>query len=375
MPDGTTPDGASYWDPSVLRTELDRLFYRNWLCVGREEELARPGDFVTREVGLESVLLVRATDGRARGFYNLCRHRGTRLVEMSHGEAARSFLCPYHAWSYDLEGRLIGAPHMPGTEEFDRAEYGLHPVRVASAGGFLWANLDPGGPDFATALGPFLAKFERLPLADLRRGAHQEYEVEANWKILVENFSECYHCAPVHPGLNRITPYLSGANDATFHPPRGRSLFAGGYMELTRDYQSMTRTGYTDRPRLPGVRAEDARRIYYYVVFPNLFFSLHPDYLMVHRCWPVSPTHSRVENDFYFAPATVAAPGFDPSDAVGMWDEINRQDWHVCELAQAGMSSRAWTGGRYSSKETLVRDFDAFVREELARGASPRQRR
>jgi glycine betaine catabolism A len=362
-----TPDGPVYWDPTVLRTELERFFYRNWLCIGREEQLPGPGDFFTRRIGRESVLVVRAPGGEVRGYYNLCRHRGTRVVVEESGRGAHSFICPYHSWSYDLQGRLISALHMNGQERFDRADYGLHPIRVDIWGGFVWANLEAEGPGLSESLGPFFARFERFPLADLRLGARKEYEVEANWKVLVENFSECYHCAPVHPNLNRITPYLSGANDASFHPAAGRSLFSGGFMTFAKDYQSMTRTGYTNRPRLPGMTPEDLQRVYYYVVFPNLFFSLHPDYLMIHRCWPASPTRSRVENEFYFPADTVAAPGFDPSDAVDLWDEINRQDWAVCELAQEGSGSRAWKGGRYSDKEELVRDFDEFVADELRR--------
>jgi len=365
---GRTPDGSVYWDPAVWTTELDRLFYRRWLCVGREEQIPETGDFLARTIGREHLLFVRAPAGDVRGFYNLCRHRGTRIVLAPEGKGAHSFICPYHAWSYDLTGRLVGARHMDGEEGFDRTEFGLHPIRVATWGGFLWANLEPDAPPLAGALGPFFDRFARFSLADLRRGGHREYEVEANWKIVVENFSECYHCAPVHPSLNRLTPYLSGGNDATFRRADGPpSPCAGGFMEFARDFQSMTRTGYTQRPRLPGTTDEDARRVYYYVVFPNLFFSLHPDYLMIHRVWPVSPTHSRIENEFYFAPEAMAAPAFDPSDAIDLWDEINRQDWTVCELAQEGMGSRAWTGGVYSDRESLVRDFDEFLADELQR--------
>jgi Rieske 2Fe-2S family protein len=358
-----------YWDPSLLATELEALFYRNWLCVAREEELAHPGDFLTRKIGTESVVFVREPGGSVRGFYNVCRHRGTRVVSEPDGTGRHSFVCPYHSWTYDLNGRLLAARHMDGQPEFDRADHGLLPVRVDSWGGFVWTCLDAEGPSLGASLGSFFDRFARFPLADLRRGARQEYEVEANWKVLVENFSECYHCAPVHPNLNRLTPYLSGENDASFHPKEGRSLFAGGFMTFTKDYQSMTRSGYTSRPMLPGTSPEDRRRVYYYVVFPNMFFSLHPDFLMVHRCWPTSVSHSRIENEFYFPRAVVESAGFDPSDATDLWDEINRQDWNVCELAQEGTGSRAWKGGRYSDRERMVRDFDAFVAEELARRA------
>jgi glycine betaine catabolism A len=362
-----TPDGRVYWDSRLLDTELERLFYRNWLCVGRQEQLPRKGDFITRQIGRESVLLVRGADGQLRGFYNLCRHRGTRVVTEPAGTGAHSFICPYHAWTYALDGRLIGALHMNAQDDFDRKQHGLHPIRVDTWGGFLWVNLEPTGPTLRDSLGPFFERFERFPLSDLRLGGHQEYEVEANWKILVENFSECYHCAPVHPSLNRLTPYTSGENDAWFLGPNGPSLFSGGFMEFAKDYRSMTRSGYTKRPLVPGMTAEDRKRVYYYVVFPNLFFSLHPDYLMIHRSWPTSPSHSRIENEFYFTPEAMASKEFDPSDAIDLWNEINLQDWAVCALAQQGTGSRAWKGGRYSDRETLVRDFDSFVTQELAR--------
>jgi glycine betaine catabolism A len=375
----TTPEGRLYWDDAVLRTELERFYYRRWLMIAREEELPAPGDFVTRAIGGENVLIVRSESGRIGGFYNLCRHRGTRVELEAQGAGAHSFICPYHAWSYGLDGRLLGAPHMRGQPDFDPAGSGLPPVRVDTWGGFVWANLEPAGPDLHEVLGPFFDRFERFPLAELRRGARQEYEVDANWKILVENFSECYHCAPVHPALNRLTPATSGHNDARFLDDSGRGRFAGGYMEFARDYQSMTRTGYTRRPLLRGMTGVDRRRIYYYVLFPNTFFSLDPDYLMIHRVWPASPTHSRIENEFYFAPEAIAAEGFDPSDAVEMWDEINRQDWKVCELAQEGTGSRAWKGGRYSDQEELVRDFDGFVTQQLtgstAGSGTPESRR
>jgi glycine betaine catabolism A len=369
---GRTPDGSAYWDPTGFAVELEFLFGRHWLCVGREEEWAEPGDFVTRSIGGEGLLFVRDAAGQLRGFHNLCRHRGTRVVPEASGRGRRTFVCPYHAWTYDWTGRLVAARHMEPREGFDRSEYGLYPVRVESWEGFVFANLDERAPALPEGLGPFFERFRRYAFRDLVRGARREYEVEANWKVVVENFSECYHCAPVHPNLNRITPYTTGANDLTFHPAEGRSLAAGGYMNFAGDYQSMTRSGYTSRPPLPGATDEDRTRVYYYVVFPNLFFSLHPDYLMIHRVWPVSPSHSRVENEFYFPGDVARRPDFDPSDAVDVWDEINRQDWNVCELAQAGAASRRWTGGPYSDRESMVRDFDEFVAEELARTARDR---
>jgi Rieske 2Fe-2S family protein len=362
---GTTPDGHVFWDEGVLRTELDRFYYRNWLLVGREEQIPKTGDYLTRTIGTEGIMLLRDKEGQVRGFQNVCRHRGTQLLEQPSGSGLRSIVCPYHAWTYGLDGRLNGAGHMQAVQGFRKEDNGLFPVRVESAAGFLWANLDPGAAPLRSQLGSFLDRVERFPLAQLRAGPTHTYTIEANWKLLVENYSECYHCAPIHPELNRITPYLTGDNDAFF--TQGKGQFSGGYQTFAGDYTSMTMTGYTRRPPLPGMSEEDRKRIYYYVLWPNTFFSLHPDYLMVHTAWPISPGRSRVENGFYFDPEVMTKPDFDPSDATGVWDIINRQDWHVCELAQKGTQTRNWHGGRYSEQETLVWDFDAYYQDRMAR--------
>jgi len=360
-----TPAGPFYTDESVFRKEIEAFFYRSWLNVAREEAIPDPGDFVTREIGDESMILVRGTDGRVRAFYNVCRHRGTRLVEEAEGHKLRSIVCPYHGWTYSPEGSLVGAPHTDDIVDFRREDQGLVPIRVEPWGGFLWVNLEPSAPPISEDLGRFFAKFDRFPLCELRLASRQTYDVRANWKILVENYQECYHCAPIHPDLNRITPYFSGeVHDYFVDGPR-MTPFSGGYMEFAKDFESMTWSGYTKRPPLKGMTDVDRRRIYYYAIFPNLFFSLHPDFLMVHRTWPHATDRSTVECEFYFDVAAMAAPDFDPSDAVELWDLINRQDWAVCEREMKGVRSRSFKGGRYSEQEPQVYDFDEYVRLRL----------
>jgi Rieske 2Fe-2S family protein len=361
----TTPEGSIYWREDRFQQEMDRLYFHNWLNIAPEHRIARPGDYLTRSLGAENLLLVRDTEGELRGFYNVCRHRGTRLIERPDGSDLTAIVCPYHAWTYSLDGRLIGAPQTRELTDFDRKDFGLYPIQVGTWGGFVWANLDPAAPPLRHALGEFFDRYERFSIGALQLGAARTYEVGANWKLLVENYSECYHCAPVHPELNRITPYFTGENDAHFITAGPKRRFAGGYMTFAGDYTSMVRSGYTRRPPLRGMTEEDRKRVSYHVVFPNLFFSLHPDYLMIHRTWPISPVRSIVENEFYFDPTTMALPDFDPSDAVELWDEINRQDWKVCELAQQGTRSRIWSGGRYSGQESMVCDFDLFVRDQM----------
>jgi Rieske 2Fe-2S family protein len=361
----STPPGTIFWDEPTFQAEMDRLFYRNWLNVGHESQIPNAGDFFTRRIGVESVVFMRGADGAARGFYNVCRHRGTRLLEAPTGSGLTAIVCPYHSWKYGLDGRLLGAPHTQDVVNFQKEEFGLNPVRLEKWGGFLWANLDPTARPLHEEYGSFFQQMGQYPIAELRFGARRVYEVEANWKIIIENYSECYHCAPVHPELNRLTPYLSGDNDRHFLEGEKRSKVNGGYMTFAKDYTSMTRTGYTRRPILRGMTDFDRTRVQYHTLFPNTFFSLHPDYLMLHRGWPITPHHTLVECEFYFEPAAVEQPDFDPSDAVDLWDEINRQDWKVCELAQEGSHSRSWRGGRYSDQESLVYDFDAFYRDQM----------
>jgi len=360
-----TPPGTFYTDDRIFQRELEEFYGTSWLNVGRESQVSQPGDFFTREIGGESVLVVRGTDGTPRAFYNVCRHRGTRLVEDPEGAKLRTIVCPYHGWTYSSEGRLVGAPHTDSLVDFDKDASGLYGIRLETWGGFVWVNLDPEATSLRDHLSPFFAKFDRFPLGKLRLASRKTYEVEANWKILVENYQECYHCAPVHPDLNRITPYFSGEVHDYFIDGASRAPFSGGWMEFAKDYASMTWSGYTSRPPLEGMTEEDRRRVYYYAVFPNLFFSLHPDFLMIHRTWPVTPTHSRVECEFFFDPATMERAGFDASDAVELWDLINRQDWAVCTRSQKGMGSRIWKGGRYSDQEPQVYDFDRYVMERL----------
>ena len=360
-----TPPGSIYSDEGIFRKEMEKLFLRQWLNVGHMTQIPNPGDFFTRDIGTESVLFIRGNDGNVRGFYNVCRHRGTRIVMDDHGEKLRSVVCPYHAWAYSTEGNLVGAPHMDGIEDFDKDDFSLYPVKTEVWCGFIWASLDPKARPLKEQIRELVKKVERWDLANLRLGAKRVYEVDANWKILTENYSECYHCAPIHPGLNRVTPYFTGDNDAWMARGKIRKGVNGGFQTFAGDYTSMTVTGYTKRPPLKGMTEDDRKRIYYWVVFPNMFFSVHPDYLMIHRDWPKSPTHSTIECEWYFDPDTMAREDFDPSDAVDMWDEINRQDWAICTQTQLGVRSKAWAGGRFSTQEPLVYDLDKYYMETM----------
>jgi len=347
-------------DDKVYREEWEHIFSHSWLCVGRAEDLPEVGSFVLRDIGDESIISVRGSDHQIRSFYNVCRHRGSRVLEESSGKVA-SIKCPYHSWTYSIEGGLIGAPHTDDLTNFNKKSYSLLPIKCETWGGFVFVNFDDHAPPVKEHLKPLVQKFANLPLDTLKRGGRIEYDVAANWKIICENYSECYHCPTIHPELNKITYYRTSYNFAFLMDEESKGAISGGWMELSDGVDSMTLTGKTKRPPIKGTAKEDMRRIYYFLVFPSMFFSLHQDYLLVHTVHPRDPTHSKVVCEWYFEPETMARPDFDPNDAIKMWDLINRQDWHVCELTQKGVKSRAFAPGRYTSLEGTVHDFDEYI--------------
>jgi Rieske 2Fe-2S family protein len=354
-----------FHDPDVFAFEQARWFATTWLCVGREEDIAVPGTYLLARVAGEGVIVVRGRDGTARAFNNVCRHRGSTLLDEPADGAGSGKLvriqCPYHAWIYDLDGSLKRAPHTDEIEDFAAADNGLFPVRLETWAGFLFVNLDADAEPLADYLADLPAAVERYPIAGLRRARRIEYDVAANWKVIGENYSECYHCPGVHPQLNRLSPYDRGRNLESTGP------WAGGWMELIDAADTMSVDGASHgRPPLAGIGDENTRRVYYIVLWPNLLLSLHPDYVMSHQVWPVDAERSRVVCEWLFDPATMARADFDPSDAVEFWDLTNRQDWAVCERQQEGTRSRAYVPGRYSLMEDMVHAFDLMVADRYA---------
>lgn len=360
LEEATTLPGRYYRDPAIFALELQSIFTTMWLCIGREEDVAAPGDFLTRAIGNESVLVVRDGEGRVNAFHNVCRHRGSRLVTEPAGGGLVRLQCPYHSWTYGLDGTLRSAPHMEDARRFDKASFGLNRVRIETWDGFLFINFSNDAPALADHLAEMGTRFAHYRMATLKRGKRIRYTVRANWKILAENYSECYHCFLIHPELNKVSHYLSGSIDLI------NQAAVGGWMDLREeDYQTMTLSGRTQRPPFPWLPAGERRKIHYYIVYPNLLLSLHPDYVMTHQVWPVAPDRCEIINDYLFDPAEVAKAGFDPSDASDFWDLTNKQDWRACELTQQGIASGGYDRGRLSTLEWMVHVFDNFVADRL----------
>ncbi len=348
-----TPPGRYYHDAAVFDREMEHLFARSWLCAGHVSRLAAAGDYFVVDLGADSILLVADADATPRAFHNVCRHRGSRLVDGSGGRC-KSFGCPYHAWRYGLDGRLQAAPDMQDTPGFDRKDWPLRSVRLERFEGLLFINLDDNAPPVAEVYADFpdMSRFSTTSL--VRMGRHA-YDVAANWKLICENYNECYHCALAHPQLHRIS--VEAGLEGFDH--RGRH-YTGGPMRLKAGFTSATTTGTSDRGPLPGIADADRDLVYYFNLYPNLLYSLAPDYVMTHYLWPTGPGSVRIETEWFFSPDQVAQPGFDAADAVDFWDTTNRQDWRLCENAQKGLGSRGHRPGRYQAGEQCVHDFDRW---------------
>ncbi|CAN5484365.1 aromatic ring-hydroxylating dioxygenase subunit alpha [soil metagenome] len=352
--------------PEVFAEEQAKVFARQWVCVGHQSQLPKAGDYFVHEVAGESLIIVRDKSGGVRGHYNVCRHRGTRLCEEATGHAA-AIQCPYHAWTYRLDGRLLAAPHMDAVPGFDKGDFSLQAVNLSLWEGFIFVRLADEPTALAEVFAPLAGKFSHWNLPQLRSARRITYDVRANWKLVFQNYSECYHCPGVHPALARVSPYDSAENDLCEGP------FLGGFMDIAKG-ASLTISGNACARPVGKIRDADQSRVFYYSIFPNLLLSLHPDYVMVHQIWPQSPERTLIECDWFFHPDAAGAtdPGYNPDDAIEFWDITNRQDWHVCELSQQGIASLAYRPGPYSPRESIPAAWDReYLRVMASEGDAP----
>jgi Rieske 2Fe-2S family protein len=359
-----------YRSAEVFKVEKERIFCREWVAVCREEELPAPGDYLVLDVLGESVLLVRNREHRIRAFYNVCRHRGSRLCRTPAQTAAmrvllpggisgrRMIVCPYHQWSYDLDGALIAAPHLSAAAGFNKQDFHLYPVGVDSWGGFVFLNLSPAeAKPLAAGLGGIPERLQRYPLGELRIGATIRYEVAANWKIICENYNECYHCAGVHPELCALVPSFRDAGGANLDWNRGIPHREGAY--------TFTHSGTTVRRAFPGLDPDERVRHKGELAYPNLFLSVACDHVAAFILQPRSAERTDITCHFLFETHEIAKPRFDPSDAVDFWDLVNGQDWAVCAGVQEGIRSRVHAHGYYAPMEDFNLDIRRYVTERI----------
>ncbi len=345
--------GAAYVDPAVAAWEQDHFFDRGWVCAGRRDLVAEAGAQHATRVGTTGVLLVRDVDGPLRAFANICRHRGHELLPCGATATRLRIVCPYHAWSYGLDGRMRAAPRFG---PLDAAELGLVRLRHHEWGGWVFVNVSGDAPPFDAAehAGALVDLLAPWPLESLVPVATHRYDLAANWKLVHENYQECYHCPSIHPELCRVTVADSGANQQG-------GAWVGGTMDLDDGAETMSLDGRSGGVVMDGLPERERRTVTYVGLFPDLLISAHPDYVLTHRVEPVTPTSCRVDCQWLFPPAALDRPGFDPAYAVDFWDLVNRQDWAAVESVQRAVASPAYVPGPLGRHEHAVHAFVAMV--------------
>jgi Rieske 2Fe-2S family protein len=363
---------TAYTDPAFFAREKAGIFDREWTATCRAEEIANPGDYKVLNVAGDDILIVRAKDGILRAFHNVCRHRGARLcaahdeprksgrAELPQAVLANGFIrCPYHAWLYREDGTLFAAPHLTEGADFNGADFALYPVGCAEWGGFVFLNLAPAeAAPLETQLGAIPARIANYHLANLRIGHRIAYTVDANWKIICENYNECYHCGTVHPELCALVPAFRNQGGAGLEWERGIPHREGAY--------TFTWSGTTTRALLPHLNADEQSRHKGELIYPNLFVSLAADHVAVYILHPRTPEQTDIDCLFLFAADEIAKSGFDHTDASSFWDTVNQQDWAICERVQTGMHARPHRQGFYAPMEDANLDMRAYVLGRLA---------
>jgi Rieske 2Fe-2S family protein len=353
---------VAYTSREVLAWELRHVFAGTWTCLGRLDTLLPAGSdgegaVLQRAVAVGDVPGLLVVDGeRVRLFANTCRHRGHELLAADGPDPGagatstrRAVVCPYHAWSYRLDGSVLAAPGFGDVSGFDPTDHALVELAVEVWAGWVFGHgLHPLGdsrvPSFDEHLGGLRPIVERYRPERLRAGHRHTYEVAANWKVLAENYHECYHCPLIHPELCRVSPPASGDN---YDLP---GAWVGGSMVLREGMATMSLTGESGGHPIPGV---SPTRVEYVHLLPNLLVSAHPDYVMAHRLVPLAPERTWVECTWYFqAGADGSLP--DPAYAVRFWDLTNRQDWAACESVQRGLASPHFRPGPFAPNEDAV---------------------
>ena len=361
--DGTrTLPGKYYHSSKIYQEEVEKIFYKFWIYACRAEEIPAAGDYKLIQVEDESLILTRSKSGEVRALFNVCSHRGTQLcTEPSGNFEAGTIQCPYHAWTYSLDGKLLAAPLMKEGNGFTKEQCALPEASVYTWEGFIFINLDEKPVPFEEHMEALIGKFADWKMEELRIAHHIRYELNCNWKLILQNYQECYHCPGVHPLLSELTPVQSAQHDADKGP------VIGGFMDLTKERGSMTMDGEAAAPPICDVSGEDLQRIYYYSIFPNLLLTPHPDFVMFHHITPLGP--GKIINDCYwlFRPEVIEDPKAQDriKSAIDFWDLTNKQDWQVCEQMQIGTKSNRFTRGYYSGREDILHQLDKEILKAL----------
>lgn len=383
--DGWSLERPFYTDPELFRADLDRVFFRYWLFVGHVSQVRETGDYFTYEIGDESIIVIRGRDGDVHALFNVCRHRGSRICLEAAGRA-KKLVCPYHQWVYDTDGTLIAARHMP--EDLDKAASGLHRASVRVMEGLIFISLAEEPLDFDPVVADIQPQLAPHELATAKICHTRTYEIRANWKLIAENFRECYHCPGTHPEYCRAVE-SAGAYEFGGDADARRRYYENCQVrwkafglpiepvEFSRDRwhhcsRYPFREGFVSetldgRPAAPlmGRFTEPDMGVFAIVIFPNFWFESSADYAVTIRHTPVSPSLTRTVVNWYVHADAVEGKDYEVENVTAFWRATGEQDWKLCEDNQAGVNSRRYQPGPYSSHESEVNLFVQWYLDQL----------
>ena len=349
-----------YNSPEIFNLEMQKIYGTNWCFAGLSEELGKVGDRLVIDIGNESILVLRNRENQLRAFYNVCQHRGSQLCDASGSGFGAAITCPYHSWSYSVEGALVATP-LHEKDSIDRATLGLKPVKVDEWHGAIFVSLDPNAQPLTTWLDNHYSRpreLEKFDLASLKNARTTIDEVEANWKVLAENYSECLHCAVVHPELVDLVPvYKTGKTIQEDRPDWGVSLSPGATSLSFKKDENL--------PLLPAMDDLDDYSVFGAYVYPNMLIDLSPTVAVLTRYVPRSATHTTIYTYYLFPKEVVNNPEFDLEPTISFSDMVNQQDISVCVRVQRGVASRSFTNAFHTKMERYCKHLIRRYRDEI----------
>ena len=376
-----------YIDPEIYALELERVIFRNWFVAGHQSELPRPGEFKVLNVAGESAIIVRGSDGELKAFANVCRHRGS-LVCLEAGGHAKDFSCPYHGWKYDIDGHLIAARSMP--DDFDKTGYGLARVALDTIHGLILLCFADDPPRLAGAKRDLAEPMQMFDFENLKLAAHKVYDIAANWKLAIENYQECYHCATAHPDYARLHTLMvdtkrreplqqkmrsrmaaCGLKDIDIDHTDGKALpgeFGYGYQRsaLFEGYLTGSKDGKPVAPLLGNLEDYDGGASDF--TFGGFSFLLaYSDHVVGYVFTPVDQHNCRC--DIYWLVRGDAFEGqdYDLAALTWLWDVTTEADKTIITNNWKGVQSRYFQPGPFSAMEYDERSWTEWFLQELGR--------
>jgi Rieske 2Fe-2S family protein len=359
---------SSYFANETYDSELTSVWYRNWVYAGRADEVSNPGDFKSIRIGLQNILLVRSSDRRINAFFNTCRHRGSILCTEDHGNLSTKHIsCPYHRWTYSLDGELVRTPLLDPTPDFDRSNYSLYPVAVEQWGGCIFINLaGKKAPGFNQSMDPSHDHLRNWPLQELTVAHSYQRRIACNWKLFWENFVECYHCPGLHPELCDLVPmykrsYISHRDEPGWqdHKQDPDPKYRGG---LKTGARSWSMDGKIHGAVFPDLTHEDIESAYVYVQnLPSFFIVAHPDYVRIVSILPDGPEHILLKAEWLLSTDSLAKKDLKLAKIVDFGLLVLEQDAHICEVNQQGVRSIAHQSGVLMPQEYEIVNFHRWL--------------